>query len=195
MSSFQARVVSYFREVSIVVIGVLIAIYMGNLKEQYENNHFIDQTMIALQAEARKSQKSINTVLEKHLLIMDSLRVQLESGNDEESLMDLVGRLGGIQIAQNNNNVLRFFISTKAELLDYEMISMLSEVEFSTNLMNRKMDKLLDFAYMSLQSADLDAKLKFAAYLSNVIDSEGEMVEQYDELLDKYKDYFPEVEE
>ena len=191
MQSFKKSFISYLREVSIVVIGVLIAVYLGSLKEDYDNRRFVHKTMTALQAEAKASHKDLKEVLDKHLRILDSLRVQLTSNNEEESLMDFTARMGGVQVATNNNNVLRFFISNKAELVDYEMITKLSEIEFASNLMNRKMEKLLDFAYLHLQNSDLDTKLQFASFLSNVVDSEANLVDQYDELLQEYKVYFP----
>ena len=193
MKSIPQLIISYFKEVSVVVIGVLIAIYLGNLKEELDNRRFVDKTMFALQAEMQGSKADLDSILVRHSLLLDSLGVQFETGN-EEPLMQFVGRMGGIQIASTNNIVLRFFISTKADLLDFEMVSKLSQVEFSSNILQVKMDKLIDFSFDHLEDGDSATKLKFAAYLSNVIDSEMTLSAQYAELLEDYAAYFPETD-
>lgn len=180
MSSISKPSFYFIKEIAIVVIGVLIAVSLSNYKEARDNKAYIEKTLGAIQQEVKGSLKDVIDVYSRHAAVTDSVFTHLDS---DEALMDIILRAGGIQIAESKNIGLRFFISNKAELVDFDIISGLSAIENSNRLMEKKMDHLLNYAYDGMNETDRESKMKFLVYLNNVMDSEQSLMEQYDDLL------------
>ena len=91
----------------------------------------------------------------------------------------MVSRLGGVQAPGIKNISLRFFIANKAELVPFEMISQLLEIEMHNDALDEKMKRLIDFTYENVNAVDEESKITFAYLLANVIDSEKSLSESY----------------
>ena len=115
------KILDYFKEVTIVVIGVLIAVSIGNYKENLDNKEYLRKTLEAIENEIVTSQVEIDTVLSRHVALLE----KLESSDIRMTLGEFISSSGGFQAALIKNISLRFFISNKAELLEYEIIAQL----------------------------------------------------------------------
>ena len=137
----------------------------------------------AFKSEIISSQREIDTVLERHLELYE----KLENGflENEQTIGEFVSNSGGFQVASVKNISLRFFVANKAELLEFELISQLLDIELKTTLLATKMERLADFAYEN----DEKVMLKFAYLLVDVIDGEQTLLESYSDLLDENKKY------
>lgn len=181
MSIEKQKITSFLREIIIVVLGVLIAVYISKLRDDAQDERFIKKTLFAIEEEIKENKLRLEKVLDRHRIVIDSMH---QIKNDEAaSLAELLERFGGIQYAGNTNIGLRFFISSKAELVDYKTISQLSKIEFTSDLLSKKMENLIEFSYNQMEKKDSVSKLKFVIYLSNVIDSESNLIELYDHFL------------
>lgn len=181
------RIVYLLQEIAIIVFGVLIAFSVENYKEKLDNERYIRTTLSAIENEIRLSQKEVDTVLERHLALYKKLESAIEEKG--ESLGEFVSGAGGVQAAAVKNISLRFFVSSKAELLDFQIISQLLDIEFQTKLLSQKMDRFADFAIDQINSKDPDTKIKFAYLLGDVIDGEQTLLESYTNFLDKNRNY------
>ena len=177
----------FLQEIAIVVIGVLIAVSISNYKEKIDNENFIEKTLLAIENEIALSQTDLDTVLNKHQGIFEFVKDHRE-GN-EQALGEMIGTLGGIQSASIKNISLRFFVANKAELVDFELISQLSEIESNTDILSEKMKRLVDFIYENIDHTEESVKLKFAYFLANVIDTEKSLLELYEDFLAENKAY------
>jgi len=172
----------FLKEIAIVVIGVLIAVSINKLKEDSDNRKYISKTLNAIQKEINYSKSEIEGVLSKHKLAAASLSAKLDN---EETISEIIVGLGGMQQAETQNIGLRFFISNKADLVEYEVISKLSAIEDSSKLLDEKLKRMTDFIFEKLDSRDRINKEKFLIHLSNVIDSERQLVRLYSAFSDK----------
>jgi hypothetical protein len=177
----RSQVLSFLREIAIVVIGVLIAVSIGNYKERKDNEKYIEKTLLAIENEIRLSNSEVDTVLNKHLKLFEILEEQIDKG--EQTLGELVANSGGFQVASIQNVSLRFFVSNKAELLDFKLISQLLDIELQTNLLSDKLKRLTDFAYEHVNDKEEEVMVKFAYLLANVIDGEQTLLESYSDFL------------
>ena len=141
----RSQILSFLREIAIVVIGVLIAVSVGNYKERKDNEKYIEKTLLAIENEIRLSNNEVDTVLKKHVKLFEILEEQIDK--EEQTLGELVLSAGGFQVASIQNVSLRFFVYNKAELLDFKLISQLLDIELQTNLLSDKLKRLTDFAY------------------------------------------------
>jgi len=177
------RFLYFIQEVAIVVIGVLIAVSIGKYKENTENEAYVEATLLAIENEIKTSQSDVDTVLNKHLALFEKL--QTEAFNEEQTLAEFIASSGGFQVASVKNVSLRFFISNKAELLEFEIISQLLDIEFMSDLLKTKVSRLSDFAYDNINERSEEVKIKFSYLLSDVIDGEQTLLAAYQEFLDQ----------
>ena len=171
------------REVTIVVVGVLIAVSIGNYKEKKDNEKYVEKTLVAIKNEIKSSQAEVDTVLNRHLRLLEILENEMD--NSEQSLGDLVSSSGGFQVASIKNVSLRFFISNKAELLEFQVISQLLDIEAQTELLSDKIERLGDFSYSRINDTTQETKLNFAYLVANVLDSEQALLESYSRFLEE----------
>lgn len=184
----KSRILYFLQEISIVVIGVLIAVSIGNYKQNTDNKKYVDKTLLAIEKEIELSQTEIDTVLNRHLKLFEI--IESEIGNDEQTLGELISSSGGFQIASIKNVSLRFFISNKAELLEFQLISQLLDIELKTDMLSDKLKLLSDFAYDNVNEANDEVKIKFAYLLANVIDGEQTLLDSYSSFLEENWGYF-----
>lgn len=183
----QNKVLYFLQEVSIVVIGVLIAVSIGNFKENKDNENYIEKTLLAIENEIELSQAEIDTVLNRHLELYELLEHEID--NEDQTLGEFIMSSGGFQVASTKNVSLRFFISNKAELLDFQLISQLLDIELMTDMLLDKVKLLRDFTYDHINEGNKDTKIKFAYLLANVIDGEQTLMELYSSFLEENELY------
>ena len=180
--------IGYFlREILIVVIGVLIAVSIGNYKENLDNEAYLKTTLRAIENEVLLSQTEIDTVLDRHLKLFEKLEEEI--GENDQTLGQFVSSSGGFQAASIKNVSLRFFISNKAELLDFELISELLDIESKTELLSDKIARIADFAYENVNEKDEKTMMKFGYLLADVIDLEQNLSKSYTSFLKKNDRY------
>lgn len=172
----------FLREIAIVSIGILIALFLNNWKENRTNQQYLEKAMQTIRLELEESRKDVASVVERQENTMDSIEMYLE--DESQTLLELISRSGGVQYPLINNIGLRFFIANKAELLDYQLITKMAEIERSSDLLAQKFDKLMDYAYRAMKKSDAGSKEMFAIHLSNVLDSEYRLLELFEEFTD-----------
>ncbi|MBK8702686.1 MAG: hypothetical protein IPN33_03100 [Saprospiraceae bacterium] len=178
-------VISFFREIVIVIIGILIALSINNWNENRNNEIFIDKALFAIEEEIKLNKTDVNRIVQRHKETIDSVAMHLN--NDKMSLRQIIEKSGGFQIAELKNIGIRFFISNKAELIDYEIISSLSEIEFLSEAVKMKTERLLNYLYDNMEGTNESAKYKFVIYLTDVVESENGLLDLYDNFLNKKK--------
>jgi hypothetical protein len=189
----RKEVLNYLKEITIVVIGVLIAVSISNYKERLEDDAYLKKTLRAIEGEMVSSRADVDTVLTKHIDLYENLENQFEE--NAQTLGEFIMSSGGIQIAVVKNVSLRFFISNKAELLEFDVISQLLEIESLTNLYSLNMERLTAFAYDNIHSTNKEVMTKFSYLLSDVIDSEQTLMELYEEFSKENQLYLTKNEE
>lgn len=187
------QILGYLKEITIVVIGVLIAVSIGNYKEKLDNDAYLQKTLKAIESEVLSSQVDLDTVLSSHIDLYGKL--EHEFGENEQTLGEFLLRSGGFKAAAIKNISLRFFISNKAELLEFDIISQLLDIETSTDLLSNKIDRLANFVYDHINDTNEDVMIQFTYLLSDVIDNEQTLLESYSNFLSENRIYLQEKSE
>lgn len=174
-----SRIAYILQEILIVVVGVLIAVSIGNYKEQADNEKYIEKTLTAIKSEIELSRQATDSALVRHYALAEGMEELID--NEEQTLGEMVSSLGGVQFPQIKNVSLRFFVANKAELIDFQIIAQLLDIEEQSVILKAKLDRLADFAYEHITESNLETKISFAYMLSDVIDSEESILEAYEE--------------
>lgn len=178
---------AFIKEITIVVLGVLIAVSIGNYKENLDNKKYLKKTLSAIENEIRFSQSEVDSVLERHLKLYEKLENEFKE--NEQTIGEFILSSGGFQAASIKNISLRFFISNKAELLEFELISQLLDIELKTSILSYKIERFADFAYDNVSERDEKVMIKFSYLLADIIDGEQTLLESYSNFLNENKMY------
>lgn len=185
MKTSNNSIKAFLREIAVVVIGILVALFINNWNEDLKNKRFIKKTLYAIGEEIAYSKKDIEEILPKHYKTINALYASQD--NTEESVRDVFMNIDGFQVPEIKNIGLRFFISNNAELVDYQLISDLSEIEFITKGFELKFSKLSDLVYAQMDSTEGIYKNRIAELLVELTDSEEDLVELYEVFLSAYE--------
>ena len=66
-------------------------------RKKTDNQKYLKKTLLAIENEIELSKSDLDTVFNKHLNLMEA--IQSEIGQNEKTLGDLIGSLGGVQVA------------------------------------------------------------------------------------------------
>lgn len=142
---------------------------------------------MTIENEIKLSKTEIDTVLNRHILLFEMLENKLD--DKEETLIKLISSAGGFQVAFIQNMSLRFFISNKAELIEFQLISQLLDIELKSEILSDKIKLLSGFTYDNVNSGTYEVKLKFSYFLVDVIESEQALSESYASFLEENKSF------
>ena len=184
MKDSNRSIISFFREVAIVVIGILVALFINNWNEGLKHEKFVSKALYAIGEEIKYSKDAIEEILPKHYKTINLLNTSISK--DNESLREVFVKINGFQIPEIRNIGLRFFVSNSADLVDYAIISDLSEIEFTSKGFEIKLSKLTDLVYSKMESTSEKDKNMAAELLVELTDSEEDLIELYEDFLSKH---------
>ncbi|RMG79132.1 MAG: hypothetical protein D6714_16885, partial [Bacteroidetes bacterium] len=117
---------SYLKELAIVSIGVLIALFVNNLKENRQAANYYATSMKTVRNEVQTNYADLKKVIERHYSLLDSIRTHR---SDEMSLGEVIEKGGGLQIATSSNTGLEFYKKNNINLIDFDVMSRLIEIQ------------------------------------------------------------------
>ena len=143
---------------------------------------------MAIENDINLSQSDLDTVFNRHLELFEILREKLQGSqpiDPELTLGELITSYGGFQVAIIKCISLRFFINHKAELLKYDIISKLLDIETHSDLLQVKIKRFSEFVYDNINKGGQEVVIKLAYYLNDILESEGALLESYSDFLNK----------
>lgn len=97
--------------------------------------------------------------------------------------MDVVNKSNGINIPQIKTNAWKSVSSSKIDLIDYDKITLLSNIEDEKATLNKKSDFLMSFLYSNIHAVDKNSKLTLELILKDILQTEKTMqkrIEQFE---------------
>lgn len=175
---------SFLRELTIVTVGVLIALFLSNLKENNQAIKYQIASIKTINSEITENYSDLKSVVEKQTRLLDTIK---KYSADHITLNDLILiKGGGLQIAQLRNAGLEFYAKNQINLIDFEMMSRLIDMKSTSKLIEIKVEKLLDFLNPNFFVDSKESKMLVFIYLDNVLDSENHLLQLYESFTDDY---------
>jgi hypothetical protein len=177
------KIKSYLKELTIVTIGVLIALFLSNLKEKNQARKYQTASIETIKNEVEANYSGLKEVMEKQTKLLDTIK---KHSNDHIQIGDLISKASGIQIATLSNTGLEFYKRNEINSIDFEMMSMLIQINILSELIGTNMEKLRDYLYPNLFVDSEESKMLFILYLRNVLESETQLTQTYENFIDDY---------
>lgn len=161
---------AFIKEIVPIVIGILIALYINNWNEDRKDQNYIDRISASITKELIETNTDINEKLEKQKMLIDTLDFYM---NDETMSLDkVINKAQGIYIPSIKLNSWKALASSKIELMDYEELSTLADIEEQKELLKMKSNRMVDFIYGNFRETSKDAKETMRISMSEVISTE-----------------------
>lgn len=157
------------REVIPVILGILIALVINNWNEDRKDKKYLSQIFSSLESELEESRAGIEESYPKQQMLLDTIGKYM---NDETvSLFEIMSKGGGINGANIKNGAWRAIANSKIELIDFEKLSMLTEIDESKEGLKLKQEKLLGFMVDNLKSTNREKKEVFMLLNQDILSS------------------------
>lgn len=177
------KIKSYLRELTIVIIGVLIALVISNFKENNQARKYQIASIETIKNEVETNYSNLKRIIENHTSLLDSIN---KHSNDDIQIGELIQNANGLQMATLSHTGLDFYKRNQINSIDFEMMSMLISENSTSELIGIKTEKLMDFLYPNLFDESEQSKMLFMIYLQNVIESEYQLMNIYENFTNEY---------
>jgi len=165
-----------------VILGILIALVINDLKEDYDDRKFISRSFENMSVELNANLEEINSTLAKQDTIMDILWDNID--NTEMTLGDILSEAEGLQVASIKNIAWQAILNKKIQLIDYEIVSNLADIDESDEVLNMQITKLIDYLYTYSDKSDYKSKETFDVILEDLMYTEEQLIEAHKKCLE-----------
>lgn len=175
------RIKKFLADMIPVLAGVLIALSLNNWQESRNNQEFVDGVMLAVTGEIEENEAELVDAIKEHQIVLDTIYEYIY--NDSVSLMDVVKKVNGIQFIQIKNTAWKSFLNQNITLIDYEIISILNNIEEGKMALNLQNEGLVTLIYDSVQETDSSLKIKLSLRFGDMLGNEKDILEDQRKFL------------
>lgn len=171
------------REIIPVILGILIALAVNNWNEERKDKKYLEQIYASIEKELEESKIEIQESIPKQQILIDSIGKYLN--NESISIFDIITKANGIQKPLIKNNAWKAIANSKIELIDFEKLSALSEIDESKERIELKTEKLVDFLIDNLKSTNREKKEVFMLLSQDILSTTKHSQLEIEEFLKK----------
>ncbi|MEO1712469.1 MAG: hypothetical protein AAFU60_03955 [Bacteroidota bacterium] len=184
MDSLPQRLGKFLYDMVPVTVGILLALFINNWNETRKDQAFLDRVLASIEQELTDNAEDLEDMVFRHQRLIDTTRHYLE--NDTVSVFDVFAYTSGFQIPSVKLTSWQALKSSRVELVDYELISSMTDLEEIKINLNLKIEKLMDFAYAHLRYKDEDSKERLLIHFLDLLDTEEDLLERNKKLLEYF---------
>lgn len=177
---------TYLRELTIVTAGVLIALLISNHKENSQARDYHKASIETVNNEVQVNYTSLKKIIEKQNKLIDTINKYMD---DQITISELIiEKGGGISNTILSNSGLEFYKKNQINSVDFEMMSRLIHMESTSKLIDKKVEKLMDYLYPNLFVDSEESKKLVVLHMKNLLNSEIQLIQAYEEFVNEYID-------
>ncbi len=174
---------TFIKDIIPVLLGVLIALWIDNWNEERKDKKYIDHFYLSLVKELRDTNKEIIEKIPYQKALIDTL--QSYSNNETLSLLMVIEKAGGVKGPRIKLNYWNALSNSKIELIEYEKLSVLAEIEEGNELLKYKQNKLLDFIYSNLTETSKKEKIILKIMMEELITTQISIQKDIQKILNE----------
>ncbi|MEO0777124.1 MAG: hypothetical protein AAFW73_23425 [Bacteroidota bacterium] len=170
------------REIIPVIVGILAALVINNWNEDRKDKKYLDQIYASIEEELKASNEDIETNIPRQQKLIDSLDAYLE--DETISIFDIIVKVGGIGVPTIKNNSWRAIANSKIQLIEFEKLSILSDIDDFREGLEFKQEKILDLVYANLKRTNQEQKEVLKILIADMIYTERELQQSIEKLVE-----------
>jgi len=171
--------VKMLRDMIPVILGVLIALLVNGWKEQLDDKRYLNRMLDAIDQEVAANLLDIEEVLGLQVALLDTISKYEEV--DSVTIAEILSRANGMQSPTIKNAAWQSLTGSRLELVDFELIAILTEISETKDMLALKLAGSTDFLFTSLHEKSKESKQTFTFHITNMIDSEQALIRRQQE--------------
>ncbi|MFS4491722.1 DUF6090 family protein [Maribacter sp. 2308TA10-17] len=171
----------FIREIVSVIIGILVALFINNWNEDRKDKEYLDQIFSSIDKELEESLTDIERVIPKQLESADSLQAYLNT--EELSIYDIIIKADGVHAPSIKTNAWNAIANSKIELIAYEKLSALADIEERKENLKWRLEKQMDFMFKNMEETDRGKKEMLMMTIRDMVGAEKELQAEIEALL------------
>ncbi|MCF2873238.1 MULTISPECIES: hypothetical protein [unclassified Tenacibaculum] len=173
----------FVKEIIPVFFGVLIALWINNWNEERKDKKYIDNFYSSLKKELSDTNKEMIKKRPSQKKLVDTL--DFYSKNNTISLLQVISKAGGINGPLIKLNYWNALSNSKIELISYEKLAILTEIEEGKSLLKYKRNKLIDFIYSNMTKTTKEEKIVLKIMILELMNTEKQVQRNIQKILNE----------
>jgi len=171
----------FIKEIIPVVIGILIALYINNWNENRKDEKYINQITLSMNKELIETKEAIINQISVQKSFIDTLNYY--SKDNKIALADLIKKTNGIHMPTIKINSWKAISNSKIELLQYDKISILANIEEQKDILRTKSIKMMDFVYSNIYETGKDKKEILKIRIFGILNTEISIQNEIEQII------------
>lgn len=176
---------SVVKEIIPVIIGILIALFINNWNEERKETEYVGKILNSIESEIEETQNDIEDKLVAHSALIDTLGSYVD--DEAISLQRIMNKTNGITLPKIRIHSWKAISNSRIELLDYESLSSLANIEDEKNLLEEKSKYLMNFLYNNIGEKSRYKKAILMGLMNDIIVTENWILSEIKELDKRLK--------
>ena len=176
---------SISKEIVPIIIGILIALFINNWNEERNERNYYSKIINSIELELEETHEDIETKIISHSSIIDTLKFNLD--NETVSLQVIMNKTNGITLPKIRIHSWKALSNSRIELLDYESLSSLANIEEEKDNLKDKSKYLMNFLYNNIGEKSRYKKAILIGLMSDIISTENWILAEINELSERMK--------
>ncbi len=173
----------FIKDIIPVLLGVLIALWIDNWNEERKDRKYINNFYTSLVKEFGDTDKEITEKTPYQKALVDTLNFY--SNNETLPLLTVIKKAGGVNGPRIKLNYWNALSNSKIELIEYDKLSILTDIEEGNELLKYKQNKLLDFIYSNLTETGKKEKFLLKLMMEELIRTQKSVQKDIQKILNK----------
>ncbi len=169
----KKSILKFLSEMTPVVMGVLIALLINNWNETRKEKNYVTDVMNSIKHELSETKKDIEIKIPKQEKLLNNLKKHVD--DESMSLLQIVEKSDGLYVPLIRTNSWIAFANNKIELMEYQTLSTLNDIEEGKGIFRSKLDYILKYFYSNLNQTSKEKKEQFIIILSDLISTQRQI--------------------
>jgi len=177
----KKSITSFVKEIIPIILGILIALYINNWNENKKDEKYIHQILSSIRKELKETNEDIKKKIPFQKTLIDTL--DFYKNDNKISLFDVMMKVNGVQVPRIRINSWKAISSSKIELMEYERVSAMTNIEEQKELLLLKTQYLTNFMYPNIKETGVDKKEIIILMMRDIVVTEKYMREEIERVL------------
>ena len=179
----KKNIKSFIKEIIPIIVGILIAMWINNWNETRKDRNYLTQITSASNKELTETNEDIEENLLLQKAFVDSIDYYIT--DDQISLLDITIKAKGIYAPTIKINSWKAISNSKIELMDYDKVSSLANIEEQKEILKMKTMRLADFLYSNPKETGKDKKEFMKILMLDLMGTEKTLQSNISEIIKK----------
>lgn len=175
----------FIKEIIPIIVGVLIAMYINNWNEDRKDEKYINHISLSIIKELKEANNEIKNKIPIQKSVIDNLDIYMN--NNKISLYNTIIKTKGLHFPSIKMNSWKAISNSRIELLDYDKISDIANIEEQKDILKIKIDKLTDLIYPNMFETGKDKKLILKIMMLDIIQTEQSLQKEIEQIIETSK--------